>query len=152
MSAAPRPGGLGDGRFLLALGARLYRLQDEALAGLERPLTLPQFRLLQRVHAGHTSPTALARMAGRSLPTMSESIEGLVRRGLLTRQPSTRDRRAVVIALTAEGEALRQAADETLSKLADDLLATLPSDRPMLMAALQSLYDAAGDRLYARGR
>jgi DNA-binding MarR family transcriptional regulator len=149
MSAARRDGP-DDGRFMLALGARLYRLQDEALTGLERPLTLPQFRLLHRVHDGHTSPTALARMARRSLPTMSESIDVLVRKGLLTRRPSKRDRRAVVLALTAEGDAVRQAADERLSKLADDLLATLPPDTRELLGSLQPLYDAAGERLYAR--
>lgn len=71
---------------LLAFAGRLTRLQTEILADLEVPLTIRQYRFLSRVDAGHTSLTALCRLAHRNPSTMSENVNKLVKQGLLTRE------------------------------------------------------------------
>jgi DNA-binding MarR family transcriptional regulator len=47
----------------------------------------------------------LARAVGVSAPTATRMVDGLQARGLIVRVPSERDRRAVRLSLTAEGEA-----------------------------------------------
>src|SRR4051794_16318242 len=48
---------------------------------------------------------ALARLAGIAAPTATRMVDGLEARGLVTRRRDPDDGRAVLIALTADGEA-----------------------------------------------
>ena len=109
------------GEVLLLGASRLHRLQIEKLNALEISLTLRQYRILQRVSEGYTSASDLSRLAHRSLPTTSESIDGLIKRGLLTRAGSDSDRRAVVLGMTAQGRAALTAAGECLTELAKSM-------------------------------
>ena len=88
------------GEMLLSFSGRIHRLQTEILSGLQVPLTIRQYRILRRVDAGHTSLMALCRLAHRNPPTMSESVNKLVRQGLLTRETERSDRRTMVLGLT----------------------------------------------------
>jgi DNA-binding MarR family transcriptional regulator len=54
----------------------------------------------------------LARAAGVSAPTATRMVDGLAARGLLTRERSEEDRRAVCLALTEEGIAAVQERSE----------------------------------------
>jgi DNA-binding MarR family transcriptional regulator len=45
-------------------------------------LTYRQHRILVRVSEGHTSLAAIAALGNLTLPTVPESVDGLVRRGL----------------------------------------------------------------------
>lgn len=54
------------------------------LSSLEVPLTFRQYRTLTRVAGGCTSPSQLAAIGNLSLPMVSENVEILVRRGLMT--------------------------------------------------------------------
>jgi DNA-binding MarR family transcriptional regulator len=136
------------GEMLLSFSGRIYRLQTEILAGLPVPLTIRQYRILRRVDAGHTSLMALCRLAHRNPPTMSESVNKLVRQGLLTRQTDESDRRAMVLALTAAGRAAAEAGSLALEKFSSELTGELDEDvRANLLAFMRRLYQETEDRL-----
>lgn len=59
--------------------------------------------LLIRDNAG-ISQSALARAVGVERATLGQTVEGLVRRGLVERRPKPDDRRAWALHLTGEGE------------------------------------------------
>src|SRR6187399_1969448 len=104
------------GEMLLSFSGRIHRLQTEILSGLQVPLTIRQYRILRRVDAGHTSLMALCRLAHRNPPTMSESVNKLVRQGLLTRETERSDRRTMVLGLTPAGHAAARAGEVALEK------------------------------------
>lgn len=90
---------------LLSLAPILMQtLRVEMRAGRPPELTVPQFRALVffQIHPGAALSEA-AEHLGLGLPSASKVVESLVVRALLTRSPSTEDRRRVVIALTPEG-------------------------------------------------
>lgn len=137
------------GQFLLSGSSRLHRLQIELLAQLEQPLTLRQFRILQRIDEGVTSMSGLSRLAHRSLPTISESVEGMIRRGLLSRAASEADRRAAVLQVTSAGRQALGDARSTFDQLAADIVATVPESQQREFATFSQLvYDFAGVRLW----
>ncbi|MEU3979137.1 winged helix DNA-binding protein [Streptomyces sp. NPDC026672] len=126
---------------LLALGGRLTRLQTEILAALPQPLTIRQYRILARVNGGHTSLTALSKLARRNLSTMSESVDKLVTQGLLTRGPSETSRRTMRLALTPAGAVALDAADRALTKFTSELTTAMPQELiDQVLPALQQLY------------
>jgi DNA-binding MarR family transcriptional regulator len=106
------------GRMLLDLAPRILRLESNRLARLEEPLTHRQYRILQRVHQGVTSPTAISKAANVSLAAISESVDALCRRGLATRESDESDRRASRLGLTDAGVAALAAAEEELTDVA----------------------------------
>lgn len=108
--------------------SRIHRMQIEALAAADERLTLRQFRTLQRVYEGMTSLSEISRRAQRSLPTTSETVDGLVRRGMLARQESVDDRRAVVLTILAKGVAAYHAGAEKLRGVDDLIRAGLDDD------------------------
>ncbi|GAA3527962.1 hypothetical protein GCM10022222_08690 [Amycolatopsis ultiminotia] len=129
------------GEVLLALGGRLTRLQTELLAALERPLTIRQYRILSRVGAGHTSLTALCKLAHRNPSTMSESVDKMVNQGFLSRRPSATSRRTMQLELTGKGVNARDSARRALDKFAAELTAGLrPELRDQLLPVLSQLY------------
>lgn len=131
---------LTSGAALLRLGARLYRLQVETLESLRTPLTVRQYRILERVDAGVASPGELAERARRRPPTISRSVDSLVRQGLLDRRPSEVDRRAVSLTLTPEGSALLAEARGALDELSGWLGTMMGIDVPRLAERCDSLY------------
>ncbi|GLY43410.1 hypothetical protein Amsp01_094330 [Amycolatopsis sp. NBRC 101858] len=135
------------GEVLLALGGRLTRLQTELLAGLDQPLTIRQYRILSRVGSGHTSLTALCKLAHRNPSTMSESVDKLVNQGFLSRRPSATSRRTMQLELTTKGLNARDTARRALDKFTGELTSSLTPDvREQLLPALFQLYtDAQGN-------
>ena len=106
------------GRALLRLGSRLHRLYAETIEGLSTPLSVPQYRILERVGLGAASLGQLAELARRQPPTISKSVDSLVRQGLLTRAEAATDRRATALSLTPRGAALLREAHAELDGLA----------------------------------
>jgi DNA-binding MarR family transcriptional regulator len=130
------------GEMLLFFAGRLTRLQTEILAGLDVPLTLRQYRILTRVDAGHTSLMALCRLAHRNPPTMSESVNKLVKQGLLTRETEAADRRTMVLALTDAGRAAQEAGRLALEKFSSELTAGLDERiKADLLLVMRRIYD-----------
>jgi DNA-binding MarR family transcriptional regulator len=129
------------GEVLMALGGRLTRLQTEILASLERPLTIRQYRILSRVGAGHTSLTALCKLAHRNPSTMSESVDKLVTQGFLIRGTSDTSRRTMRLELTAKGRNARDAADRALEKFTQELTVGIPPElQEQILPVLTNIY------------
>lgn len=113
---------------LIAVAARLSRLHSIVLARLETRLTFRQYRTLTRVAHGDSSLSQLAARANLSVPTVSENVEGLVRRGLMTATPSQTDRRATVLEVTDAGRIAIAAADRALHDVVNRLVTGVPAD------------------------
>jgi MarR family transcriptional regulator, organic hydroperoxide resistance regulator len=132
------------GVLLVSASARLNRLYGRVLGQLGISLTYRQHRLLRRVSEGHTSMAELAALGNLTVPTVSESVEGLVRRGLLNRQVNPQNRRQMVLSLTAEGRKAKEAGDVALQTVNDRLLRAVADEhRQVLQESLVALYDAA---------
>lgn len=69
-------------------------------------ITVEQFHVLRYVRRGPNSMSELATAKNISRPAISQAVDVLVKKGLLTRVQSTTDRRYVELALTDEGSAL----------------------------------------------
>jgi DNA-binding MarR family transcriptional regulator len=129
------------GEVLMALGGRLTRLQTEILASLEQSLTIRQYRILSRVGAGHTSLTALCKLAHRNPSTMSESVDKLVTQGFLIRGTSDTSRRTMRLELTAKGRNACDAADRALQKFTRELTVGIPPElQEQIMPVLTNIY------------
>ncbi|HEV7148821.1 MAG TPA: MarR family transcriptional regulator [Pedococcus sp.] len=86
------------------------------------------------------SPGNLVRQTLVTSGTMTNRVDGLERRGLVERSPSLRDRRGVIVRLTAAGQATVDAAMADLLHRERQLLAELPrEDRDALAAMLRRL-------------
>ena len=108
-------------------------------------LTLPQYRVLAFLSLGPSMGVVLAERLAVSPPSISALVEGLVGRGLVTRQRDDADRRKVQLTLTPEGvEGLRDA-DRVVGERLQELIALLPDDRQKAavdgLAALDEAFD-----------
>jgi MarR family transcriptional regulator, organic hydroperoxide resistance regulator len=132
------------GVLLVSVSARLTRLYGRVLGQLDTPLTFRQHRMLRRVAEGHTSMAALAAFGNLTVPTVSESVEVLVRRGLMNRQENPQNRRSLLLSLTPEGQAAKEAADVALADVGEQLLLAVPEEQQQLLQeSLASIFDAA---------
>jgi DNA-binding MarR family transcriptional regulator len=89
-------------------------------------LSVPQFRSLTFLtRRKGASLSDLADHVGLTLPSMSVMIDGLVERGLVTRQTSDKDRRMVVLGITERGKttvhSAREATQTYLAGLFEDV-------------------------------
>ena len=101
----------------------------DVLAALRR--SGPRYRL---------TPTELYRSVLVTSATMTERLDRLQRRGLITRRPAARDRRSIHVELTPSGRALIDHAHTDLLAAEASLLGGLPpSDRAALAALLAKL-------------
>lgn len=104
-------------------------------------LTVPQFRLLVFLEGrtGASLSDAAAHL-GLTSPSTSVLVNGLVNRGLVTRQAHPGDRRRLALALTSAGqEAMRSARASTRRRLAERLEALPEADRHAIMRAMHVL-------------
>jgi DNA-binding MarR family transcriptional regulator len=127
-------------RLLTALAPRLNR----AMRGQVRPkagLSMPQFILLRALRHGPLPAGQLAQRFGVSRPTITRTVDGLVKKGLVERHVDPSDRRLAMIALTAAGQSLH----ESTELAAEDYLATLLERLPPVR--LDNLRTAAHDLL-----
>jgi MarR family transcriptional regulator, organic hydroperoxide resistance regulator len=132
------------GVLLVSVSARLTRLYGRVLGQLDTQLTFRQHRMLRRVSEGHSSMAALAAFGNLTVPTVSESVEVLVRRGLMNRQENPQNRRSLLLSLTPEGQAAKEAADVALADVGEQLLQAVPEERrQILQDSLASIFDAA---------
>jgi DNA-binding MarR family transcriptional regulator len=86
------------------------------------------------------TPTRLYREMLVTSATMTERLDRLERRGLISRQPAPQDRRSVLIELTGTGLALIDAAADELTAAERALLSGLdPADQTALASLLAKL-------------
>jgi|SRR6266508_931420 len=84
----------------------MIRTHIRAEATKNFDITVEQFHILRHVRRGTGSISELATAKNISRPAISQAVEVLVRKGLLTRVQSTQDRRFVELALTDAGNKL----------------------------------------------
>lgn len=89
------------------------------------PLAPAQLGTLMRVSAGACTLSDLARHQAVSLPTMSRSVDMLVRRRLLERWVDPDDRRQTLVQLTPEGASVvadvRRRSERHVGRILEDL-------------------------------
>ncbi len=82
------------------------RSHIRATATANFDITVEQFHVLRYVRRGTDSVSELATAKNISRPAISQAVEILVKKGLLTRVPSREDRRCVDLILTGDGNHL----------------------------------------------
>ena len=82
------------------------RSHIRATATTKFDITVEQFHVLRHVRRGMRSVSELATAKNISRPAISQAVDILVKKGLLTRVQSTQDRRYVELALTEAGNNL----------------------------------------------
>ena len=97
------------------------------------------------------SLTSLAKHMGVTLPTMSITVDRLVRRGYMTRTPDPADGRRVLLRLTPTGARVTEAHSVLDPELVDSLIGSLAADdQDRALAGLELLANAAAQM--PRGR
>ena len=118
-----------------------YTLTTEITAALEDLGISPRAHavLIAALSGNHTQ-TELARMAGLDKTTMVVTLDELEATGLAERRPSSRDRRARVIAVTEAGKRKVAEAEDITDRIRADVLSALPDgEREAFMDALTRL-------------
>ena len=104
-------------------------------------ISVPQFRTLLFLNRHEdASLSEVAEHIGLTLPSMSSMVDGLVTRGLATRETHPSDRRRMTLRLTAHGHATLRSALETTETYLRELFRTLPlTERGTVVQAMQTL-------------
>lgn len=126
-----------------------------ALVAAERPhlerhgLTMWAYVVLTRLGAEPwVSQKALADAIRADRTRIIPVLDDLQERGLITREPDPADRRVRLIALTAQGRELRDAAQRDIQRGEEQLLNVLPAEeRETFLRSLQHLASVAPDML-----
>lgn len=114
-------------------------------------LSLTQLRALDYLtaHPG-ASLSGVADYVGVALPSASVLIDGLSRRGLVTRLAAAADRRRVRLRVSAAGKAaVRTVKDATRAALADRLDVLTPRERTLVAQAMARVSAALAPRGHA---
>jgi len=82
------------------------RANNREIAAQRFAITVEQFHILRQVGKGINSVSEIAEAKFISQSAISQAVETLVQRGLLTRQPDANDRRIVRLQLTEAGRSL----------------------------------------------
>ncbi len=94
-----------------------------------RAIEPSQWATLRRIARGPCTMSELARHKGVSLPTISKSVDMLVRRGWVERFVDDTDRRQTLVRLTAGGRRVLAEGRRRIERLLADQLATLTPDQ-----------------------
>jgi DNA-binding MarR family transcriptional regulator len=111
------------------------RVRNNARANAAQDFNIPlvQFHILRHIHKGIHSVAELAECQQISRPAISQAVDQLVERGLVTRREDPVDRRYVHLELTGEGSSLisavfgknRQWMAEKMANLSPEELETI---------------------------
>jgi MarR family transcriptional regulator for hemolysin len=104
-------------------------------------LTVPQFRTLAFVNRNEGSPLCkVADHMGLTSPSASKLVDGLIKRGMMTREDQPDDRRRVRLVVTSRGRAILQASTRgTLAYLAKKMSSVSADDREIISKAMETL-------------
>ena len=123
---------------------RVIRSEMRAHRGPD--ITVPQFRAMRLIsHHPNISLSDVADHIGLTLPSMSKMIDGLVIRGLITRNPSTVDRRCIVLAVTESGQVILMTAQENTQAVIEKTISTLSDEeRQTVVSSMDILQRSFG--------
>jgi long-chain acyl-CoA synthetase len=96
------------------IAARLAKVVERSLTDLD--LSLAQYRLLGNLSEGPSQASTLAERLIVSRPSITALADGLVERGLVTRQGADDDRRRVMHVLTEAGRRMLEDADAAIEQ------------------------------------
>ena len=118
-----------------------YTLTTRLTAALEGLGVSPRAHaVLTAAMTGAHTQIELARMVGLDKTTMVVTLDELEAAGLAERRPSSKDRRARVVAVTKAGERKVLEAEEVVQRIHADVLSALPArDRKVFLDALTRL-------------
>jgi DNA-binding MarR family transcriptional regulator len=104
-------------------------------------LTVPQFRTLAFVNRNRgSSLSEVADHIGLTSPSASTLVDGLIQRGLMTREEHPDDRRRVRLAVTRPGETiLESSTNGTMTHLAKKLSSMSADGREVIIQAMNTL-------------
>ena len=109
----------------------------------DHAIELTQWATLRRISRSPCTMSELARHKGVGLPTMSKSIEMLVRKGWVERWVDKTDRRLTLVRLTADGRRVLSDSRAHLEELLDQRLSKLTAaEQQSLASHLRRLRDA----------
>lgn len=127
-------------RLLLDVVMLVMRTVAADMRRSPRPLAPPQMGILMRVAAGPCTMSELARFQAVSLPTISKSVDMLVRRGWLERRIDQDDRRQTMTRLTPSGKRMLAHIKQRTERQVTRTLAPLtPPEREELESTLNIL-------------
>lgn len=123
----------------------MHTIRAEFRSQRSRDLSVAQFRTLAYIKNNNgASLSSLAAHIGLTLPSMSKLIDGLVSRGLVTRDSDPEDRRKICLCLTSAGKnELEAAYEHTQAFLADKISSLAKEDLDTVshsMRILKSLF------------
>jgi DNA-binding MarR family transcriptional regulator len=116
-----------------------------SLAVMERPLTVPQLRVLVLVGSeGSVNVSAVAEALGVNPSNASRTTDTLVRAGLVDRQTSHTDRRNVELTLSGDGERLLKEVMDVRRSLFERVARSLGErERAQLSRSVRAFTNAA---------
>ncbi|MGW7053782.1 MarR family winged helix-turn-helix transcriptional regulator [Streptomyces sp. NPDC054887] len=133
-----------DLSFLLDHTSHVLRTQMSA-ALAEIGLTARMHCVLVHALEEERTQIQLAEIGDMDKTTMVVTVDALEKAGLAERRPSSKDRRARIVAVTEEGARVAARSQEIVDRVHEQALAALPdADREGLLRALKRL---AGDGL-----
>jgi DNA-binding MarR family transcriptional regulator len=127
-------------RVLVGVAAR-------SLDGIERDVTLPQFRALVILASrGPLNPSSFAEFLGVHSSTATRMCDRLVAKGLVERRTRPTNRREVVVRLSARGRRIVEVVTlRRREEIATIVEAVPKSQRTAVVRALRTFGDAAGE-------
>lgn len=151
--------GAGGGRDMITDGSYAAELEvatrglldvsERALATMQQKVSVDQLRGLQALRrlGGTSSVGAFAEQLGVLSSTASRLSDRLSEAGLITRAPSTADRRATVLTLTADGEAVLDEFVAVRVLALEEVTRSMPGpERDALLAGTRSFTQAHTNR------
>lgn len=104
------------------------RFNLRSIASEHFDISVEQFSILRHIRKGYKSISELAEAKQISRPAISQAVDLLVDRGLISRKQSTQDRRWVELELTQTGNDMLTAIYERNSEWMEEKLVTLSPD------------------------
>jgi MarR family transcriptional regulator for hemolysin len=119
----------------------MWHVRAGVRANTRVSLSMPQFGTVVYLrHHERASLSDLATHMGLTPPSASKLVDGLVARGMVSREPHPADRRRLMLTLTAEGRGVMRAAREAaISELIATLATSTASDRDTVIGAMRAL-------------
>lgn len=127
------------GQIYLELHHQLHRIVDQAMSAAG--LSLARAKVLMRLDThGSMNQATLAGLLGFAPRSVTETVDGLERDGLVTRTEDPSDRRARIVEITPAGRTAMEASMTVRSKAMDEIFGVLsPAERAQLAALLTTI-------------
>lgn len=128
--------------FLVDIFGQINKLEQRALAtGLNDDVSVTEMHIMEKIgQAGSSRMTDIARALGVTLATLTVACDRMQRKDLIERTRAEKDRRVVMVSLTAKGQAAWQYHEKFHQDLIDAALADMSEDEQKALShALEKL-------------